>query len=95
MKNLYNLKNINTKQVWTNLDAGQIGEILGISVITVRQYARIYGAYREFEITPVEQTLKNPHKAFNADLINEWDRYVPKLNKRLKELKLNIPVVEG
>lgn len=95
MKTYYDVRNITTGEVIHNLDAAQVGELLGISLITARQYARMYGAYREYEIITLDAVSKNPSKAFNASLQKEWDRYVPKLNKRLKELKVNIPVTEG
>lgn len=93
-KNLYDVKNITTGEVWGELSAEEIGKRLNLSPSTVRQYACNFGGFRQYKI---ERVLENKQccRVAPVALLREWDKYVPKLHKRIKELGVNIQVVKG
>lgn len=93
-KNLYNVTNITTGEVWEKLTAEEIGKRIGLTEGTVRQYACNYGGFRQYKFERA-YVVKQCCNAAPVALLREWDKYVPKLNRKVKELGLNIQVVRG
>lgn len=81
--NLYNVKNITTGELWKKVTAEDIAKRLNMSKTTVRKYAKKFGAIREYNIEVVRKEKRAVCSADLRKLLEEWDRYAPKINERI------------